>query len=51
MEAAKIANALEFIESHELDEAFDDNAHSLIEAMESHRFVATLKEHLGETKY
>lgn len=49
--AAQVANATEFIASHELDEAFDDDAHSLIEAMESQRFAGDLKKRIGEEKF
>ena len=43
-ESAKIANALEFIESKELTEAFDDNPASLLKALTTYHKQAVIKE-------
>jgi len=45
--AAEVANALEFIESKELSQAFDDDAASLKEAMESDAFKEAMIGELG----
>lgn len=43
-EAAEVANALEFIESKELSEAFDDTAESLLKAMKEHKEAMIAKQ-------
>ena len=50
-EAAKIANASEFIESDELDDAFDDDAKSLRTAMEHELYSALIMAKLGEDSF
>lgn len=49
--AAQIANALEFIESRELSDAFDDKPSSLLEAIRSDTYKAGVIEALGEEDY
>lgn len=50
-EACEIANALEFVESQSLVEAFDDTASSLKAAWESDSFKQKMIEKLGEDGY
>lgn len=46
-QAASIANALEFIQSKDLSNAFDDTPTQLLEAMKSPDYAAQLKEQMG----
>jgi len=50
-EAVKVANAVEFIEGNELEDAFDDDAGSLRKALEHELYSSLIKEALGEEKY
>lgn len=49
--AVEISNALEFIESSELEKAFDDTAVSLKEAFESETYKEKMMEEMGELQY
>jgi len=46
--ACTIANALEFVETNELSEAFDDKPASLLKAMQSETFKAKVVAELGQ---
>ena len=50
-EAVQVANAVEFIEGNELEDAFDDDAGSLRQALEHELYSSLIKEALGEEKY
>lgn len=50
-DACQIANATEFIESPDLEKAFDDTALSLQSAFQSDSYKAKMKEELGEEKF
>ena len=47
-DAVKVANAVEFIEGNELEDAFDDNAASLRSALEHEIYSELIKTALGE---
>lgn len=49
--AVRVANAAEFIEGDELEDAFDDDAHSLREALEHELYSELIKDKMGEEKY
>ena len=51
VEAATVANALEFIHDNELSQAFDDDPATLLEAMLSEHFKAKALEQAGPEKY
>lgn len=51
MDAVKIANAAEFIEGNDLEDAFDDDAKSLREALEHELYAELIKEKLGAEDY
>ena len=50
-DAVKVANAVEFIEGNELEDAFDDNSASLRSALEHELYADLIKAALGEEKY
>ena len=50
-DAVAIANATEFIESPDLEKAFDDTALSLQAAFQSDSYKAKMLEELGEEKF
>ena len=47
-DAVKVANAVEFIEGNDLEDAFDDNAGSLKSALEHELYADLIKSALGE---
>ena len=47
-DAVKVANAVEFIEGNELEDAFDDNSASLRSALEHELYADLIKAALGE---
>ena len=47
-DAVKVANAVEFIEGNDLEDAFDDNAGSLKSALEHELYADLIKTALGE---
>lgn len=49
--AAEVANAVEFIETAELSEAFDDKPASLLKAMKSDAYKAKVLEKIGQEEY
>ena len=50
-DAVRVANAVEFIESNELEKAFDTDAKSLIEAYRSEYFKEDVVEKIGQETY
>lgn len=51
MDACEVSNANEFILSHELEQAFDDNAKSLKIAYTSDRYKQAILDRIGQTTY
>ena len=51
VDAATVANAIEFIEDKELSKAFDDDSASLLDAMLSEVFKDEVTEKLGREKF
>lgn len=50
-DAAQIANAIEFIETDELTEAFEDNPASLLKALKSEKYRTKVIEQVNQTEY